>query len=90
MPDSVDEYSNYYKTISYYPFSDFRPYCPNCGEVQTTGGCGCKPSSWTITTTQGDAGPTVGWICPICDRGVAPFAESCPCKEEGAKLGKWG
>ena len=25
---------------------------------------------------------TPGWICPICDRGIAPFVDSCLCKEE--------
>ena len=25
----------------------------------------------------------VGWICPICGRGLSPFTSVCPCKEIG-------
>lgn len=25
----------------------------------------------------------VGWICPICGRGVSPYTTVCPCKEYG-------
>lgn len=25
----------------------------------------------------------VGWVCPICGRGLSPFALVCPCKETG-------
>lgn len=24
----------------------------------------------------------IGWICPVCGRGVAPSEKTCPCKEE--------
>ena len=22
-----------------------------------------------------------GWICPVCGKGVAPWASTCPCKD---------
>lgn len=25
----------------------------------------------------------VGWICPVCGRGLSPFAAVCPCKNDG-------
>lgn len=24
---------------------------------------------------------TLGWICPVCGRGVSPFVNVCPCKD---------
>ena len=28
-----------------------------------------------------DAPKMVGWICPVCGRGVSPYTSVCPCKE---------
>lgn len=25
----------------------------------------------------------VGWVCPICGRGLSPFINVCPCKNDG-------
>lgn len=25
---------------------------------------------------------TLGWICPVCGRGVSPFLDVCPCKAD--------
>lgn len=25
----------------------------------------------------------VGWICPVCGRGLSPYTLVCPCKETG-------
>jgi len=24
----------------------------------------------------------LGWICPICDQGVSPWVDVCPCRKE--------
>lgn len=24
----------------------------------------------------------MGWVCPVCGRGVAPFTPSCPCQQK--------
>ena len=31
------------------------------------------------------AGPggSVGWVCPVCGRGMSPYAHSCPCRGFG-------
>lgn len=29
----------------------------------------------------------IGWICPICGRGLSPYTTACPCK--GWLEGKW-
>lgn len=25
----------------------------------------------------------MGWICPVCGRGLSPFTTVCPCKNDG-------
>jgi len=25
----------------------------------------------------------IGWICPVCGRGLSPFTAVCPCKNDG-------
>lgn len=24
----------------------------------------------------------IGWVCPICGRGLSPFTSACPCRNE--------
>ncbi len=58
----------------------FYSTCPTCGEILTSAGCGCNRYKWQGTViVQGASVLPAGWICPICGRGVAPFADSCPC-----------
>ena len=26
--------------------------------------------------------PSTGWVCPVCSKGVAPWAPTCPCKDK--------
>lgn len=69
-------------------------HCLRCGkEVEsTTGGCShcpsCgfaindlvyRPSNCDMPLPQG-FGKQVGWICPVCGRGMSPWADSCPCQ----------
>jgi len=35
----------------------------------------------TDTTATFISKDNIGWICPICGRGVAPTEKTCPCKE---------
>jgi len=37
-----------------------------------------EPRDSTLTMTE-ETKPTVGWVCPVCNRGVAPSASFCPC-----------
>jgi hypothetical protein len=45
----------------------------SCGkknqEVDSCEGCNPKPPAGML-----------GWICPVCGRGMSPFSSSCPCK----------
>jgi uncharacterized OB-fold protein len=29
--------------------------------------------------------PSIGWICPVCGRGLSPWSTFCPCQVEGVK-----
>lgn len=42
---------------------------------QTTDGI-----EWTKTS---DPPKMMGWICPVCGRGLSPFTAVCPCKDNG-------
>ena len=37
-----------------------------------------RSDSHTISSPK--TGGLIGWICPICWRGVSPFTTVCPCK----------
>lgn len=49
--------------------------CPECGFGVY------KPSNCDMPMPQ-DFGKQEGWICPVCGRGVAPWASSCPCQSD--------
>lgn len=51
--------------------------CPRTGALcQSTGGClnGCMFQGTPTYTA-----PNMGWQCPKCGRGNAPFVHQCPC-----------
>ena len=50
--------------------------CPNCGHAVND--LVYRPSEWK-PFPQG-FGKQEGWICPVCGRGVAPWADYCPCQ----------
>lgn len=74
------------------------PICPLCnkpysyyGDVPAGGFpkgfepyCTCDQTDYTFTF------PTpfkqIGWICPVCGRGVNPNLTSCPCNNEPHNL----
>ena len=43
------------------------------------------PSKWLAMNTHTEPFPRgeVGWICPVCGRGLAPSMSYCPCKLTG-------
>ena len=53
--------------------------CPNCGHKSESSSV--TFSNCDIPVPQG-FGKQEGWICPVCGRGVAPWASSCPCQSD--------
>lgn len=53
--------------------------CPNCGHIVND--LVNRPSNCDIPTPN-DFGGQKGWICPVCGRGVAPWANYCPCQSD--------
>lgn len=51
--------------------------CPECGHAMND--LVHRPSNCDIPMPQG-FGEQKGWICPVCGRGMAPWASSCPCQ----------
>lgn len=37
--------------------------------------------SITEETEEGRCKPRVGWTCPVCGTGVAPWMPTCPCRK---------
>ena len=56
----------------------------NIGTTQTS-----KTRTQTSETESVTINPPkmIGWICPICGRGLSPYTTACPCK--GWLEGKW-
>lgn len=36
----------------------------------------------TPLPTQQESVGLMGWVCPVCGRGLSPFVMVCPCKSE--------
>lgn len=52
--------------------------CTRCG--CWTGECQCymdMPPKETLKDIKRE--PMIGWICPVCGRGVSPFSRECTC-----------
>lgn len=45
-----------------------------------------KKTSPIIEDTNGNGGGSVGWICPVCGRGLSPYTNFCPCKGWGKMI----
>lgn len=64
--------------------------CPFCGRKQGNhfGDCpAVKPLPQAIYQIEGEeleieVIPQMGWVCPNCDRGLAPWVAFCPCYKE--------
>ena len=54
-------------------------HCPTCGVGVND--LVYRPSNCDIPIPQ-DFGVQKGWICPICGRGVSPWADTCPCQKD--------
>jgi hypothetical protein len=51
--------------------------CSECGKIcQSTSGCNCQ---------QNKSEPGVGWVCPVCGAGNAPWNGTCQCKKPRIK-----
>ena len=57
--------------------------CYNCGHAVSD--CGYTPSNCDIPMPQG-FGEQKGWICPVCGRGVAPWADYCLCRQDAGVI----
>ena len=57
-------------------------HCPSCSFAVND--LVYRPSEWK-PFPQG-FGKQEGWICPVCGRGVAPWADVCPCQGSEMKI----
>lgn len=58
-------------------------YCPKCGAGVND--LVYRPSNCDLPMPQG-FGEQKGWICPVCGRGLAPWASFCPCQGSEIKI----
>lgn len=65
------------KKMDYTGFGNYR--CPECSHAISD--LVNRPSNCDIPIPQG-FGKQEGWICPVCGRGVAPWADVCPCQRD--------
>ncbi len=54
-------------------------HCPNCDMVVND--LVYRQSNCDMPLPHG-FGEQKGWICPVCGRGVAPWANYCPCQAD--------
>lgn len=53
--------------------------CPRCG--MGVNDLVYRPQNCDMPLPQ-DFGKKEGWICPVCGRGLAPWVDACPCKND--------
>lgn len=58
-------------------------HCSNCGHAVSD--LVFRPLNCDIPIPQG-FGEEKGWICPVCGRGLAPWASCCPCTNKEIKI----
>lgn len=56
----------------YFSITKQSDYCPDCEFAETE-----KAKS---KTTDIKNSSMVGWVCPVCGRGLSPWTSCCPCK----------
>jgi hypothetical protein len=56
-------------------------HCAGCGATMISPGysgycsvCHYNRNIWYKQDTK------IGWVCPVCGRGISPFITKCPCK----------
>ena len=54
-------------------------YCQSCGHAFND--LVYRSSNYDMPLPQG-FGKQEGWICPVCGRGVAPWVDYCPCRQD--------
>lgn len=64
------------KCGKYFSITRQTDYCPTCELSERANVSNCD-----IPLPQG-FGKQEGWICPVCGRGVAPWADYCPCQSD--------
>lgn len=52
-------------------------YC--CGETDTSGACVAQCYWSQNKRFESSNSAPVGWICPVCGRGLSPYTSVCPC-----------
>lgn len=54
--------------------------CPDCGGALDTAGqcCNSLCAVWRRDRSRPKGG-AVGWVCPVCGRGLAPWTAACVC-----------
>lgn len=63
-------------------------HCLSCGTALDSSGacprCGYPLQTPAVSNAPRDPAPApsgpVGWVCPVCGRGMSPFATQCPCR----------
>lgn len=53
--------------------------CRYCGGIPPNHANGCPEAPYRVTYPSGASEkPPVGWRCPVCNIGVAPWQNTCP------------